>query len=336
MKRVREPRRLELAQLPTPLISLNHLADQLGVERILMKRDDLTGFEASGNKIRKLEYVVADALAGEADTLVTHGGVQSNHCRATAAIGARLGLRVRLLLRSEDPHPPLEGNLLLDRLFGAKVTFHTLTEFQENSDGLIDTVMDAERAAGGTPYFFPVGASIPLGCWGYIRCIHELTQELNPDEPVDIFCATGSGGTQVGLMLGKALFECDNWRIIGVPVCDSVEFFRRDLRRLERQMVAEYGLQIDAEQTPIELLDGFIGPGYAIPYDEDWQAIFLLAQQEGILLDPTYTGKARAGMISSIRRGRLRENATPLFLHTGGAFGLMTHQTAEAQIANPR
>jgi len=158
-----EPPRLPLAQLPTPIVELKNLARQLGVERVLMKRDDLTGLELSGNKIRKLEYVVADALARQADVLVTHGGFQSNHCRATAAVGARLGLRVRLVLRSAEPDPPDDGNLFLDRLFGADITLHTAEEYNARRADLVEAAMDAEHAAGRSPYFFPVGASIPLG-----------------------------------------------------------------------------------------------------------------------------------------------------------------------------
>ena len=147
----KEPPRLELAQLPTPIVELKRLAAELGVPRFLMKRDDLTGLETTGNKVRKLEYVVADAVARGADTLVTHGGFQSNHCRATAAIGARLGLKVRLILRSPDPDPPREGNLFLDHLFGADITIHAVEEYNTRRKELIDAAMAAERAAGRTP-----------------------------------------------------------------------------------------------------------------------------------------------------------------------------------------
>src|SRR5205809_7640738 len=160
----REPARIHLAQLPTPIVELKQIARELGVPKILMKRDDLTGLEVSGNKVRKLEYVVADALANGCDTLVTHGGFQSNHCRATAAIGARLGLRVRLLLRSADPNPANDGNLFLDRVFGADLSFHSVEEYKTRLDEMIEGAMEAEKRAGRKPYFFPVGASVPLGC----------------------------------------------------------------------------------------------------------------------------------------------------------------------------
>ncbi len=319
----KEPQRLELAQLPTPVIELKNLAAELGIPRFLMKRDDLTGLETTGNKVRKLEYVVADAVARGADTLVTHGGFQSNHCRATAAIGARLGLKVRLILRSPESEPTREGNLFLDHLFGADISLHPVEEYNARKKELIDAAMTAERGAGRTPYFFPVGASVPLGCWGYIRCMSELAEQLGRDSVVDLFSAVSSAGTHVGLMLGKAMFGLDKWRVIGVPVSDSVEFFQQDLRELERKTVALFGLDVTEAQTPIELIDGFIGDGYAIPYPAAIETTRLVARKEGIGLDPTYTAKGMTGMIDAIRKGSLRPDAVPLFIHTGGIFGLM-------------
>lgn len=319
----KEPPRLELAQLPTPVVELKNLAGELGIPRMLMKRDDLTGLETTGNKVRKLEYVVADAVARGADTLVTHGGFQSNHCRATASIGARLGLKVRLILRSQQSDPPREGNLFLDHLFGADISLHPVEEYNTRKKKLIDAAMSAERGAGRTPYFFPVGASVPLGCWGYIRCMSELAEQLGRDSVVDVFSAVSSAGTHVGLMLGKAMFGLDKWRVIGVPVSDSVAFFQQDLRELERKTVALFGLDVTEAQTPIELIDGFIGEGYAIPYPAAIETIRLVARKEGIGLDPTYTAKAMTGVIETIRKGAVRPEATPLFIHTGGIFGLM-------------
>jgi D-cysteine desulfhydrase len=324
----KEPPRLALAQLPTPVVDLTNLARELGVSRVVMKRDDLTGLETSGNKVRKLEYVVADAVARGADVLVTHGGFQSNHCRATAAIGARLGLRVRLLLRApaDTLDPPRDGNLFLDHLFGADVTLHAPDEYASRKRELVDAAMAAERAAGRTPYFFPVGASIPLGVWGYVRCMAELAEQLGRDAQVDVFSAVSSGGTHVGLMLGRALLKLDKWKVIGVPVSDSVAFFQRDLRELERKSVASYGLDVSEADTPIHLIDGFIGEGYAIPTPEAIEAIRLLARREGVLLDPTYTAKGMAGTLATIRAAGVRPGAVPVFVHTGGAFGLMARR----------
>src|SRR2546421_3233461 len=209
-----EPARISLALLPTPLVEMNNLARHLDIDRILLKRDALTGLETTGNKVRKLEYVVADAINQGADTLVTHGGFQSNHCRATAAIGARLGLRVRLILRSPHEKPPDDGNLFLDRLMGAHISLHSVDEYNNRKKSIIDQAMTAQREAGFRPYFFPVGASTPLGCWGYIRCMRELVDQLGAETKVDLFCAVSSSGTFAGLMIGRALFNCTNWRIV--------------------------------------------------------------------------------------------------------------------------
>jgi D-cysteine desulfhydrase len=315
-----------LAQLPTPMVAMQNLAQHLNLERVLLKRDDLTGLETTGNKIRKLEYVVAHALNQGADTLVTHGGFQSNHCRATAAIGARLGLRVRLILRSGESNPSNDGNLFLDRLMGAKISLHSPAEYNERKKALIDEAMAQEREDGFRPYFFPVGASTPLGCWGYIRAMNEMVDQLGREARVDVFSAVSSSGTFAGLMIGKALFASDSWRVVGIPVSDSVEFFKKDLRDLERRAVAEYGLGLSEEQTAIELIDGFIGEGYAIPYAAAIETVRLLARMEGVLLDPTYTAKAMTGMMATIRSGGVREGAVPVFVHTGGIFALMARR----------
>ena len=319
-----EPERLKLAQLPTPVVELKQLAEHAGVDKILLKRDDLTGLEVSGNKIRKLEYVVADALARGADTLVTHGGFQSNHCRATAAVGARLGLRVRMVLRCDDIDPEWDGNLFLDQLFGADISYEKPDVYRAELDSIIQRVMQEERDAGRTPYFFPVGASVPFGSWGYIRCIAELVEQLGREAPVDVYCATSSGGTQVGLMLGRALLGCEKWRILGVPVSDSVEYFHSSLRQLERGTVDQFALELTEAQTPIELVDGFIGEGYAIPYPEAVETTRLLGRSEGIVLDPSYTSKGMTGMLSSLKDQP--SDRVPVYVHTGGSFGLFARR----------
>jgi D-cysteine desulfhydrase len=186
--------------------------------------------------------------------------------------------------------------------------------------------MNAEKRAGRKPYFFPVGASIPRGCWGYIRCVYEMVQQLGRDTRVDVFSAVSSAGTQAGLMLGKALFGLDNWRIIGVPVSDSLDYFQREIRNLIAGTVSDFGLDVNESQTPLELIDGFIGEGYAIPYPQAIETTTLLARSEGVLLDPTYTSKAMTGMFATIRRGGVRDGAIPLFVHTGGAFGLFARR----------
>jgi D-cysteine desulfhydrase len=313
----REPARMSLAQLPTPIVKLN--------SGVLMKRDDLTGLEVSGNKVRKLEYVVADALQQQANTLVTHGGFQSNHCRATAAIAARLGLRCRLLLRAPD-NPANDGNLFLDRMFGAAISLHPPAEYAERQR-LIDTAMAEERAAGHRPYFFPVGASIPLGCWGYIRCVHEIVEQLGRSTPIDLFAPLSSSGTIAGLILGRTVFHVEpSLRVVGIPVSDSVEFFQADIRKLIDETIRAFDLDVNVGETPIELLDGYIGEGYAIPTPQAIETLRTIARTEGILLDPTYTAKAMAGFVDQVQQGKIRPGARAVFLHTGGVFGLMARR----------
>ncbi|MGB9625439.1 MAG: 1-aminocyclopropane-1-carboxylate deaminase/D-cysteine desulfhydrase [Phycisphaerae bacterium] len=332
-----EPARIALARIPTPLVRLERLGEDLGGVRLLMKRDDLTGLELSGNKVRKLEYLVAEARRDGADTLVTDGGFQSNHCRATAAVGARLGMHVRLILRHRTGQPELDGNLLLDRLFGAEVSFVPPDEFRARRSEIVAQVLREQLSRGRKPYYFPVGASVPLGTWGYIRCAAELRDELAADgvERAELVCAVGSGGTIVGLMLGRALLRMNGWRIWGVPVCDDAVYWQRELRRLERETVAKYRLPVAEADTPIRLLDGFVGPGYAIPYPEDVEAIRLVAQTEGLLLDPTYTGKAFAGMLDAIRSQLFDRSAAIVFIHTGGVFGLFPQRDAVTPPAAP-
>lgn len=321
-----EPDRVLLAQLPTPVVPAPRLGGKADDASLLIKRDDLTGLELTGNKIRKLEYILADVLAQGCDTVVTHGGFQSNHCRATAAAGARLGLRVRMFLRSPDASPARDGNLFLDELFGAAISFHTPHDYNASRKAIIDKIMDEERAAGRRPYFFPVGASIPLGCWGYVRCMHELGEQFNPQQPLDLFIPVSSSGTYAGCVLGKALLKLDAWRLVGVPVSDSVDYFEKDVRALLDSTVETYNLSLTPEQLPLELLDGYIGEGYAIPYSAAVDTIRDAARLEGLLLDPTYTSKALWATLDSIAKGRVRQGSTPMFLHTGGAFGLMARR----------
>ncbi len=322
---LREPQRRLLAVLPTPLADLSNLARAFNIPRLLLKRDDLTGLETSGNKIRKLEYVIAEALAKGADTLITHGGFQSNHCRVTAAVAARLGLRCRLLLRS--PHNPAnDGNLFLDRILGAQIDLIPAARYASQAQQLIDAAMADERAAGRRPYFFPVGASIPLGCWGYIRCFQEILDQLGRDTAIDLFAPVSSSGTIAGLILGRAIFDAQNVRVQGIPVSDSLPFFQADIRKLLDDTIDQFELGLTVNQTPVELIDGSIGEGYAIPTPAALETLKLLARTEGILLDPTYTAKAMSGFLDFVKAGRVRPGALPLFIHTGGVFGLMARR----------
>ncbi|MFH1748218.1 MAG: D-cysteine desulfhydrase family protein [Planctomycetota bacterium] len=316
-----EPQRVALANLPTPLIRLERLGQELDGAQIWMKRDDLTGLELSGNKVRKLEYVLAAALADEVDTIVTEGTAQSNHCRATAAACAKLGLHVMLLYR---PHPSGEpqGNQLLDTLFGAEYRSYQVDEFRARHDEIVQEVLAELKTAGRRPRYTPAGSSEPLGCWGYIRAMAELAEQMavaNIDE-CDLVLPLSSGGTYTGALLGQALHKLDELRLLAVPVSDDVAYHQQAIRTLYTATSAQYEALGECKFGELHLLDGYVGAGYAIPYESELEAIRLLARVEGIMLDPVYTGKAFCALLDEIRAGRLGQRRPVIFLHTGGIF----------------
>lgn len=316
-----EPPRLELAALPTPLVRLERLAQHLGGGPIWMKRDDLTGLELSGNKVRKLEYVAADALAAGCDTLVTEGTCQSNHCRATAAVCAKLGLQSVLLLRPEPTGEP-QGNHLLDVLFGAQVRCYPRERFDADRDAIVEEVIGELKAAGRHPRWVPMGASEPIGCWGYMRAVAELAAQLRDVgiDACDVIMPVSSGGTFAGSVLGKLGHKLDGLMLHGVPVSDDVAFHTREIGELCRRAIEQFELPIDVGEADLRFIDGYVGDGYAIPYAAAIDAIRLLARTEGILLDPVYTGKAFCALLDGVRDGRLGRARPVVFLHTGGVF----------------
>ena len=236
-------------------------------------------------------------------------------------------MKVRLVLRMpEGAMDDEDGNLFLDRLLGAKISMHSIADYSSRKKELIDAAMEQERAEGRKPYFFPVGASVPLGCWGYIRMMAELAEQLGRETKLDLFAAVSSAGTLAGMILGKALLRLDNWAVRGIPVSDSVPFFEKELRELMDATNRMFGLDVTEKQTPIDLIDGYIGAGYAIAYSEAVETIKLVARSEGILLDPTYTGKAMTGYVDVVKKRDIRSGAMPLFVHTGGVFGMMARR----------
>ncbi|MBK9118811.1 MAG: D-cysteine desulfhydrase family protein [Phycisphaerales bacterium] len=313
------PNRIRLANLPTPLVPLERLGQALGGARLWLKRDDLTGLEISGNKIRKLEYIAAAALAAGCDTLVTEGTPQSNHCRATAATCARLGLHCVLLLRPAPTMAP-QGNHLLDVLFGAECRGFTREEFRARSDAIVTGVLGELRAAGRKPRWTPAGASEPLGCWGYIRAAAELADQLHKVgvHECDVVVALSSGGTYAGLLLGMLQHRLDHWRLWAVPVSDDTAYHQREVRRLCEEAIAQYGLRVKLPTEPLPLLDGHIGPGYAVPTPAALAALRELARTEAILLDPVYTAKAFGALRAGIHSGRFGFDRPAVFIHTGG------------------
>ncbi len=321
------PPQINLARLPTPVQPMRRFGEKLAVD-LYVKRDDLTGAALSGNKIRKLEFVLADALAQNADTVITCGGAQSNHCRATAIAAAMLGLNCRLLLRTPDPSnpPPAEGNILLDRMAGADIVWITPQEYQVR-DEFFEREAASLKASGRKPYMIPEGASSALGAWGYIRATEELVNDITnlpggANQACTIINAAGSGGTSAGLILGAKIFDL-NARIVSVNVCDDREYFVNAIGNICEKAIADYGIEIDfSRDRDIEIIDGYVGRGYALSRPEELELMYEVARAEGIFFDPVYTGKAFYGMVQELKNNPRCFGERILFIHTGGIFGL--------------
>jgi len=314
------PDRIRRARLPTPLEPARRLSHQLGVE-LLVKRDDLTGVTLSGNKIRKLEFLLAEAAAEGADTLITCGGEQSNHCRATAVVAAELGLRSYLLLRTDNPkEPPAnDANILLDKLVGAEIRWVSRDEYKRRAQLFVET-QGQLLAKARKSYVIPEGGSNALGAWGYVACVEELAHDLG-DKPLTIVYAAGSGGTGAGILLGIKLLGLP-WRAVGVNVCDDKEYFVAAIGEIVEQAIARWKLPIQFDRSEIEILDGYVGVGYAKSRPEELTTLRDVARAEGLILDPVYSAKAFHGLRSELLRDPRAFGERICFIHTGGIFGL--------------
>ena len=320
------PAHLEIARKGTPLQKMERLSDELGVE-IFFKRDDLTGCELSGNKIRKLEFLLADAKIKGADTVITCGGAQSNHCRATALAAVTAGLGSTLLLRTEDPSnpPPSHGNIFLNRMAGAELVWVTPAEYKERHNRF-ELEQERLRGLGKVAYIIPEGGSNQLGSWGYVKGMEEIANDLKAigvgdSAETTVISATGSGGTTAGLLLGARMLDLD-LRVTGVNVCDDRDYFVTEIGRICQGFIKDYSVDIAINSTDIDIVDGYVGRGYALSRKEELKAIYDLAKLEGVVLDPVYTGKAFHGMVSEIRKNRSAFGKRIVFVHTGGLFGL--------------
>ncbi len=322
------PRKVALARAGTPLQRLPRTSAALGVE-VLVKRDDLTGAELSGNKVRKLEFLFAEAEDQGADTVITCGGEQSNHARATAMAAARLGLHARLVLRTDDPAQPpaATGNILLDRLAGASIHWIARRDWGRRTE-LMAAEADAVRAAGGTPYVIPEGGSNAMGSWGYVACAAELADDLAtlPAAATTVVYACGSGGTGAGLVLGARLVGLDaqGVRVAGVNVCDDRDYFVRAITRIAGDMTDRWSLPVRIAASEVEIVDGHVGRGYARSRPEELATIRDLCRRDGLVLDPVYTGKAFHGVVTELARDPRRFGDRIVFVHTGGIFGLFS------------
>lgn len=315
------PERIHLANVPTRIEKLEKFSRQLGAE-LYIKRDDQTGSEMAGNKIRKLEFSLQEALNGGFDSIITCGGIQSNHCRATAAAAARLGLKCDLVLRGSEKEKR-DGNLLLDDLLGAKIHFITAEQYKFERQSIMEEIKKQLILQGYHPYIIPEGASNGIGSFGYYVAMQEIVaQEQQLGVSFDaIIVAVGSGGTYAGLFLATKLLGLEK-TIYGFNVCDDSEYFRKAISRILEESQRYLQNPISFSPDELNIVDGYVGRGYALGRPEERQLIRELATLEGIVLDPVYTGKAFYGLTEEIKRGRFQEHKNILFIHTGGLFGL--------------
>jgi len=313
--------RLNLGVYPTPIEPLERFQKVLGknAPRIFIKRDDYTGPGFGGNKVRKLEYFLAQALADGCEAVITMGGIKSNHCRVTAAFCARLGLRCVLVLNAPSPPETTPASLFLDELYGAEIHLVTSREERRATMGLLAGQL---RAEGTTVCEIPLGASTPLGALGYVNAMQETASQLETMEvTIDyIFHSSSSGGTQSGILAGLQLLSLPQIQVIGVSPDDAAQSISSEVSVIVRG-IGEL-LDVNWHHPHVMVLDDYIGAGYGIGTPESEAAIKLLARTEGIVLDPTYSAKAMAGMIDWIQQEKLSAHETVLFWHTGGQLAL--------------
>jgi L-cysteate sulfo-lyase len=325
--RLEEFPKFTLAHSPTPLEPLRRLQEHLGRPRLYIKRDDCTGLALGGNKTRKLEFLIGDALAAGATTIVTEGGLQSNHVRQTAAAAARAGLKCHLVLDHGVPiHTPiyvLGGNVFLDRLLGAVTHFCAAGETRASR---IEALTAELRARGEVVCNIPTGGSTAVGALGYAAVMVELLQQAKSLQlSIDhVVVASSSGGTQAGLVVGKALAKAAP-SIIGIDVDGKPEYLMAAVQSIATDCAGKLGVEHRIAAEAIEIVQGYAAPGYGLPNEKMIETVKLLARLEGILLDPVYTGKAMAGFIDMTRSRRFGKGETAVFIHTGGTPGLFAY-----------
>lgn len=331
------PARLELALAPTPILKLDRLSRRLGVE-LYVKRDDLTGLLESGNKVRKLEFLVGEALQQGADTLITCGTLDSNGCRAVAAVAARLGLHAVLAIRGARPAVD-DGNLLLARLLGADTRYYSDLGSDlapEPADAIMTTLGAEVREAGGRPYIIPEGGAGELGALGYVECAVELAEQIHHGAPRfdTIVIPAGSGGSHAGLIMGKQLAGLPG-EIVSVPVTGPAERVREAIVRTVGAAIQRFGFAIEVPKA-IHLLDGYQGAGPAESTDEELSLIVQLAREEGLLLDPVYTARGFRGLVDTLARDPKALGQRVCFIHTGGLFSLFPFRDRLSHLVQPK
>ena len=311
--------RLQFAHLPTRVEELPRLTEYLNGPRLFVKRDDLTGLAFGGNKTRKLEFIVAEALEQGARTLITGGALQSNHCRQTAAAAARFGLDCILVLNGEMPEKP-SANLLLDELFGAE--FVVIPD-RSLRDQTLQETFERATAEGRRPYLMTIGGSTPTGALGYAFAMKEFMEQ---NVPADwIVFGTSSGGTHAGLVLGQRAFGFQG-KVLGISIDEPEDWLKSQVSKLASDASERLGKHIEFRPEDVLANEEYCRAGYGVLTDAEREAVRLFAKYEGLLLDPVYTGRAAAGMIDLIRKGFFRKEETVLFWHTGGGPALFAEK----------
>jgi len=317
--------RIKLGHFPTPIEHLKNISKYFGGPNIFIKRDDCTGLATGGNKTRKLEFLIPDAIKNKAGLIVTIGAVQSNHARQTAAACALMGIKCLIVLEQRLKDPPESymnsGNVFLDKLFGADVK---LCPKDENILKYSEKLIKEIKSKGTNVYFIPGGGSNAIGALGYVECLNEIIKENKKFNFSQIIHATGSAGTQAGLLAGKKYFNCK------IPVTGICVRYKDEIQVTkvftEAKSTCEKLKCEILDKSEVVVDDGYIGSGYGEPTEGMIEATKLLAQKEAILLDPVYSGKGFAGLIGMIKKKQLKNNDNVLFIHTGGAVSLSAYE----------
>jgi len=319
--------RIKLGHFPTPIEHLKNISKYLGGPNIFIKRDDCTGLATGGNKTRKLEFLIPDAIKNKAELVVTVGAVQSNHARQTAAACTLMGLKCLIILEQRVKDPPEvymnSGNVFLDKLYGADIK---ICPKNENFLEYYEKIVENLKSKGTNVYFIPGGGSNAIGALGYVECLNEIIKENNKYNFSHIVHATGSAGTQAGLLAGRKYFN-SNIPVIGICI-------RYDKVTQENKVYTEAKKTCERlqckilDKSEVIVYDEYIGPGYGEPSDGMIEATKLLAKKEGILLDPVYSGKGFAGLMGLIKNKKFTKNDNILFIHTGGAVSLSAYEWA--------
>jgi len=313
------PRYFNFSNLPTPVMEIDNNSIPSSYS-LLIKRDDQTGIELSGNKIRKLDFLLREAVDNGAERIITCGGVQSNHCRATAFAANRIDLKKTLVLKGNNPDF-ITGNFLLSKMSGAEIIFVSEEEYQDVDSYMTNLAKKYEEKS----YIIPEGGSNDVGAWGYVKCFFEILDQIKEN---DLNCdtivvATGSGGTHAGLLVGKILAQ-SNINIVSVNVCDNAEYFVEKINGILDRFKQKNNLSLKREESDINIIDGFVGEGYGQVSGWEEKMMIKIVQKYGLIFDPVYGVKAFGGMLNLMEKKKI-PGKDVMFIHTGGVFGVFPY-----------